>query len=298
MKFETFIEVAQVQALLDKQGYAIGKVDPKAYHSWKEELENCVSKSSICEYMKSPYAYHFARKHGLKKESAAMSAGSLVDCLCLTPELFDSQYCTEEINRRTNEGKARAAEIKAAGLTCVKPEEVTEAKLIADNASIVLDYLANSKGFATQVAMWVRLERVGVRTLEVPLTVCGMIDALPMSVSSPIVDLKTTSVDMTSTYLLSKNIVDFDYGVQAAMYRDLYALCTGEQREFAFLFAGSKAPYFARVVTMSDELVDHYQWRYQKALYEFSVALRFDKWGNHWLDDMEFKLPEWKKGGE
>ena len=56
MKVSDFerLTLERVQELLEKQGSAIGLVDPDEYHAWKKELPNCVSKSSLVEFMENP----------------------------------------------------------------------------------------------------------------------------------------------------------------------------------------------------------------------------------------------------
>ena len=90
---------------------------PEVYHAAKGEVERklrcpVVSKSLLWDFMKDPYGSRWRAIQEVRKESEALRKGSLVDCLTLTPELFGELYVVEEVNRRTNAGKARVAELE------------------------------------------------------------------------------------------------------------------------------------------------------------------------------------------
>lgn len=291
--FELIESVDQVRASLAEKGVCIGRVNPEAYHRWKGELPApVVSKSSLHEFAASPWAYKWRRDNGRAVASAGFALGSAVDAALLTPELFARQYVCEEVDRRTKAGKARAAELEAAGVTALRPEEAEVVRLARDHAAHALELLQLRLGetYESQVAMWAYLTQLGGSPLPMPLIVTGMLDICPHK-GGMLLDLKTTSKPVGSEKALNYAMLDYEYGVQAALYRDLFEMCTGERRgEFAFLFVETTLPCLARYMWVSDEQMLAYREYYQRKLREFSQALALDEWGDCVLEDARLSL--------
>ena len=298
------ITYEQVLERLQTDGYAIGAVNPREYHKWKGMLAEALdvpvtSKSDLSDFAACPLRYRYNKENGVKKSSDALRMGSLVDCLTLTPELFDKEYlCEPKRVAITKDGKPHAKgwqdpEQKAAweaaeaqGITVLTLEELAKAKVIAQRAS---EHLAErglilGQTFQSQVAMWVCLRSVGGVPLACPVVVTGMMDILPLGGSS-IWDLKTTSMPVENEAKLMYTLEDFHYGVQAALYTDMYNLCTGEQRdEFSFLFtATGELPVMSREVTMQTEALEFYRAMYERWLVAFALAHATGDWGLHTL---------------
>ena len=294
ISFELVVE------LLRSQGYAIGAVNPRVYHAWKPQLAEVLgcpvtSKSDLGDFAASPLRYKYNKDHGIRKCSDALRLGSLVDCLVLTPELFQQEYlCEPKRVALTKEGKPHAkgvqdpvqrAEWEAAeaqGITVLTPEELARGKELAGRAA---EHLAErglvlGESFQSQVAMWVRLDQVGGVPLATPVVVTGMMDILPL-VGNSILDLKTTSVPVENEVKLMYTLEDFHYGVQAALYSDMFNLCTGEARsEFSFLFVGTGAPpAMSREVVMQSEALEFYRALYERWIIAFAAAHAYDDWG-------------------
>ena len=60
---------------------------------------------------------------GEPKTTASLSFGTLTHLRLLQPEKWNSQVLVESVDRRTKDGKARAAEIEASGKLVCKPED-------------------------------------------------------------------------------------------------------------------------------------------------------------------------------
>ena len=296
----SMISYADVLVRLQTDGYAIGAVNPKEYHKWKDQLAAALdvpvtSKSDLGDFAQSSLRYRYNKEHGVKKCSDALRMGSLVDCLTLTPELFDKEYlCEPKRVAITKDGKPHAKgwqdpkqkeeweAAEASGITVLTPEEFEKAKGIAGRAT---EHLAErglmlGKTFQSQVAMWVCLRSVGGVPLACPVVVTGMMDILPLGGGS-IWDLKTTSMPVENEVKLMYTLEDFHYGVQAALYTDMFNLCTGEQRdEFSFLFAGTgELPVMSREVTLQTEALDFYRAMYERWLVAFALAHATGDWG-------------------
>lgn len=287
---------------LAQRRYAVGSVDPVEYHAWKGRLSAqlgmpCVSKSSLLEFMRNPYKYKWDAEHGVKKASRALAVGSLIDCLALTPELAETLYTCEQVDRRTKAGKARAAELEGAGVTPVSPEDMEVARLAAGHARGLID-IACGEGWQSQVGMWVVIDAVGAVELATPLVVTGMLDVCPRSAGAGLVDLKSTGVNLADCAEVNRNVAAFGYGLQAAMYCDLFAAVTGEERDFSFVFVSSEPPCQVRRVRVDEATLCAYRRRYQLALVEFAECAATGRFGSVELDDMVYNPPAWElKGG-
>ena len=297
MDFETITDVARVKELLGSQGFAIGRVNPTAYHEWKDKLGHCVSKSSLVDFMDCPYVFDYKRRHKLRKESTAMRWGSLVDCLALTPELTDKMYSCEKVNRRTNEGKARVAELAASGVVISTPDEMNDARDAATMMQGMLDDLSGSDGYVSQVGMWVQLESIGDVKLAVPVILTGLVDAWALS-GERLIDAKTTSADVNVPAKLIRTIADFSYGIQAAIYIDLARVCTGLDFDFYFAFQSSEKPFVGRVVSMQPMDVCLYRSRYQSGVIAYAQCCASGDWGSPQLPDMVYVPPMWELNKE
>ena len=128
--------------------------------------------------------------------------------------------------------------------------------------------------------MWVCLRSVGGVPLACPVVVTGMMDILPTKGKS-IDDLKTTSLPVENEMKLMYTLEDYHYGVQAAMYTDMFNLCTGEERdEFGFFFAGTgELPVMSREVVMQTEALEFYRAMYERWIIAFAAAHALNDWG-------------------
>ena len=205
--------VAAVMGGLKGEGCWSGQVVPEVYHAAKRELERrmklpVVSKSSLLDFMEDPYAFHWRQVSGEEEKSEALRKGALIDCLTLTPELAGDVYVVEEVNRRTNAGKARVAELEGAGKVIVSPEEYEAARKVGMLARGELE--ARLGEYRTQVAAFFLTDEVCGEGLATPVVICGMFDVVPGDAGLPIVDLKTTSRSIVSEREVSRSrVADF-----------------------------------------------------------------------------------------
>lgn len=289
----------KVEKKLRKHGYAEEIVNPTEYHHIKAMLEDAfgcpvISKSSLCDYMDDPYKYYYDREKGIRKQSKSLRAGSIIDTLALTPDIADRIIAVEEINRRTNAGKARAAELEAAGKIIVSPEEYAEA---SENAKLVRDTIKRELGdvpWHSQHAVWVKMDTIGDVKLPTPIILTGMMDILPESDTCPIIDLKTTSAKILSTRELEDTVARYNYGVQAAIYTDL--LYTIEQRPrppFTFLFINTSPPTRLRFFEMRETDITACRALYTRKIQDFAEAWKNDDYGEALVPRHIGYLPKW-----
>lgn len=298
MIFESITLEGVLEQLAGRR-YAIGAVNPQDYHAWKSRLGMpCVSKSSLLDFMRNPYKYRWDAERGIKKSGKALAVGSLIDCLTLTPDLTGSLYVCEQVDRRTKAGKARAAELDAKGITPVSPEDMEVASMAARHARELIEGLC-CRGWQSQVGMWVVVDTIGAVQLATPIVVTGMLDVCPFAASDPLIDLKSTSVNLADNAEVNRNMAVYGYGYQAAMYRDLFAAVTGEERDFAFVFVASEAPCQVRRVEVDSATLCAYRRRYQLALIDYAECAAQGRFGSLELECMSYNPPAWElKGGE
>ena len=308
MNIPTLNSADEVIAALNERGACWGRVpSTEAYHAWKPLIEQelgaaVVSKSALHEFAVSPYRF----KWGKRKESDGMRFGQLVDGLALTPEGFASEFyvLSEKIDRRTKAGKEAwaAVEAEAAGRTLVQPEEYAQAERCAILAEAALDEygLRMGENATAQVAMFVFMAEIFGEALPCPLVVTGCLDILPHE-GETLWDLKTTREDVESEGRLSRVCEDFAYGVQAALYRDLFYVCTGERREvFRFLFVSTmtkddeQPAVQCRVVSMENGTLLHYAQYYTRLLREYAAAYDSGEWGSEHLPEVVFVPSKWE----
>lgn len=183
------------------------------------------------------------------------------------------------------------ADCAARGITIVKHDDVELSEAVAAQAT---DHLASlglvrDVSFASQVAMWVYVDELEGVKLATPLIVTGMIDILPLSGGS-IMDLKTTSADVNNAEKLFYAMEDFRYGVQAALYLDLYNQCTGDARDsFSFLFVNTSFPAMSREVYLTPADVEMYRRDYMNLLRRYALACANDEWGEATLDAVYYQ---------
>lgn len=296
----------QVVAQLKTSGCAAGQVNPTEYHAWKgrlaEELGMPVtSKSDLADFAANRYAWKKAKEAGTRKSSAALELGSLVDCLALTPELFEEQYlCEPKRVALKKDGtpyangqqdatqKAEWEAAVAAGRRLLSPDEYERGARIAGQVVRHMELIGLVVGETcdTQVGLWVCVAELGGVPLATPIILCAMLDVLPHE-GRRIVDVKTTGKDVASESALVYAAEDFWYGAQAALYTDMFNLVApdDERCEFVFLFVGTggEVPMSRELVMLGDSLA-LYREVYTGWVREFALAHADGDWGTPELE--------------
>lgn len=317
---------------LESTGFAVGPVRPQDYHAWKGRLERetgcpVVSKTDLAEFARSPFRYHCRKVNGEREETAAMRRGSLIDTLVLTPELFDELYALpwlptepkvvrkqkdgtpyksgeQDPEQKARWGAAKAAhEAACAGKTLITQKELEEAHVVARRALNHLEERGLRRGvsYETQVAFFVVVDDVGGKPLDHTLIVCGMADILPHAESefgAEVMDLKSTSADVTSAHELTKHAERLLYGVQAALYADHLSSCLQfhwPRRErsrgrFRFLFVGTTEPTLSVELLMAEEPMAFYRRLYRRLLLAYAAAYKADDWGTPTLPPVDYEV--------
>jgi hypothetical protein len=259
--------------------------------TWETVTDKAVSKSLICDFVEDPAAW----KASVKKEpTAAMQAGSVLDCLLTEPHKFETRYVMSEYDKfQSNESKAWKKEMEDAGLVVLKKDQLdsAQAQLIAIKSKLEAAELLKDAQF--QVAFRHKTKH--------PFMSKGLIDILP-SDGETIVDLKTCVASaLESKRALRKYIYDWMYHVQAGCYCEGYAIASGQERtRFKFIFVTSTAPYRVAVVELPIAAIMFGADIYRNGVNRFATCLESNSWPSLWDGEVELDLPEYAylEGGE
>jgi exodeoxyribonuclease VIII len=252
--------------------------------TWESAKDKAVSKSLICNFIEDPAAW----KASIKKEpTAAMQAGSVLDCLLTEPDKFDTRYVMSEYTEfRTNESKQWRQEMEDAGLVVLKQDQFdsAQAQLMAikskPEAATLLD------GAQFQVAFRHKTKH--------PFASKGLIDILPND-GETIVDLKTCAASaLESKRSLARYIFDWGYHIQAGCYCEGYAIASGNERtRFKFIFVTSTAPYRVAVVELPIAAIMFGADIYRNGVNRFATCLESNHWPSIWDGEIELDLPQY-----
>lgn len=305
-----FLQFEDVLQALRSEGKCSGQVKPDEYHAMKPQLEEAlgvpvISKSTLSEFSAGSFRFKWNRDNNIRPASAALALGSLVDTLTLTPELFPQLYSVEEPRVQLkkdgtpySDGRqdpAQKAEWQAKaemGISVISPDEHKKGEAISSVAkeALLAHGLFIGETCETQVGMWVFIDNLHGEPLACPMVVTGMLDLLPTRNSELLWDLKTTSEDICDAGRISRNAETFHYGMQAALYSDLWRICSGEEhaRKFGFLFVGTKEPYMARALFMGADVLELYREEYSQLMSEYAIASKLDYWGEAEQEPIHF----------
>lgn len=250
-----------------------------------------------------------------QKTTANMTAGNLLDCLMFTPGEFDSRFGILKYDElRTKAAKGQRDSILESGKTPVKKQEVDTAYAQL-NAVLHTDVKpepwraiwTDRDGVALNGDAQGGISR-GLKSLG--LTVVGKPDFAPAKdgpYGDCLVDLKLTAACGLDAW--SRQVVNFAYHWQAALYLDLFNAETGEERtRFLHLVVESEAPYDCGLVELSPNDIADGQIEYQQAMEDYAYCLRNNEWPSAYSGTPDYEtdnvaplmvsLPRWNKKKE
>ena len=236
-------------------------ISPRDYHAWEFDPDNPsagpVSNSLFKRFVKvGPLAF----KYGPKRQgSAAMSWGSLVDCLLFTPNQFDAEFSFKEDNPhlsadggvRSKAAREWQAEREEAGTIFIKGEDHVNAQLAVERLRETPIAAEIIEGADFQVALSYTADH------GVPFK--ALLDTVPhhLDHDDSIVDLKTTGANLYSDDDLARQVGKFGYHIQAALY--LYAwnkLSSDYRNRWQIVWQSSAPPYEVRVTELDQGWIE------------------------------------------
>jgi hypothetical protein len=215
-------------------------------------------------------------------DSDAKEWGALIDCMTLSPDRFRTAYAmTPEMypDSKTGEPKpwnwnanyCKAWRDERPGVTIIRPNEFEEASaavsvLMADEQ--IRDLIKLSRKQVMVVAEYKDADT----DLTVPLKcLIDLVSGIGLA------DLKTCST--ASPFVWPRDVFNYGYNVQAALYLDAYNLATGENRqEFVHILQESFAPWETAKRMLSAEFIELGRASYIAALKRYCGCLKENRW--------------------
>jgi exodeoxyribonuclease VIII len=240
-----------------------------------------ISASQLKTVMQSPYHYwsrYLDPSRTPTIATSAMKLGSLVHCAVLEPDELSKRYGITP-DRRSNAGKALAAEMEASGIEAVTAQEMEQALAMA--ASVRSNSTAAmllSNGAAEQSFWWDDVS-TGLRCKCRP-------DWLSAD-GATIVDLKTC-VDASPTGF-AKSVAQWSYQVQSAHY-----LCGTLAKRFIFVAVEKQSPYAIGVYELDAEALVHGSIARHNALQRIQDCRAINEWPGYTDGGIQtLQLPGW-----
>lgn len=225
---------------------------------------NYVSVTELKTFDESPYTYY--KKYLLhdkmeQKRNASFTLGTLVHCLILEPEKYESEYIISDIRRDTRTKAYQDLLLEAQDKTIITQAEYDKAKEIADNAKPFLpsefiaeaSFLYEGENFHTKVKS--RFDAYCDKT-------------------NIIYDIKTTN-DLPTADNVLKTILNLKYHWQVAFYWDIFYAVKGFEPEgFEMIFCQTNFPYAVCSFRMDSSVIDVGHYEYKKSHKKLSLALQ------------------------
>ena len=171
--------------------------------------------------------------------TAAMRFGTLVHCAVLEPDELNARFAVAP-DRRTKEGKAAAAEFKAAGIEPVSAADMAIAVAMRDAVRSHPDAMALLKEGQAEQSYWYDDKPSGLRCKCRPDWMTG----------DTLVDLKTTTD--ASPRGFAKSVAQYRYHVQADHY-----LAGTLARRMVFIAVEKTYPFAVGVYELDQDALDH-----------------------------------------
>ena len=280
-------------------------INPEVYHAVTERRghrDYPVSKSMLSEFASCPARWIRGYE---RPESKALTNGSLVDCLLLTPEKFDHTYFVlpETYPAPATHAKVKKGEISAgdplpwnsnasvceAFVEANKGREAVKTKEYLEARSAVSTVLADSSlsemlHLAQKQVMVVGEYHDRATGITVPAK--ALLDIVPAkdgTFGKFRIDFKSCRSAAMRKWV--RDCFDYGYGMQAAFHGDLHDAATGEDRpSFAHIVQESVAPYHVEKRLLSVEFVELGRGQYMSALALYCRCLSSGVWPGYHAD--------------
>jgi len=259
--------------------------------TWATVKGKSVSKSLICNFIKDAAAWKSAPP---KETTAAMQAGSVLDCLLTESHTFHDRYAMSIFDDfRSNESKAWRTEMEESGKVVLKQADFDTAQAQMNAIYAKPEAKALRRNAQLQVAFR--------HATKYPFGSKGLIDILPDD-GETIVDLKTCDPSaLESRRKLANYICDWGYHIQAGAYCEGYSIASGQERtKFKFIFVTSKPPFRVAVIELPLRAILYGADIYRTGVKRFAECLEHNEWPSMWDGEVELDIPEWGygEGGE
>ena len=247
-------------------------------------IGKAVSKSMLTKFAEDPGTW----KRSIRKETtAAMRTGSLVDCLLLEPDKFETRYALSPYaDFRKKEAQEWRSEMAKGGVEVITEDQMATAQDMVDACKNHYDAGALLYGAKTQLAFR--------HATKHGFDAKGLIDAVPLA-EDTLVDLKTCRASaLENKRSLQREIFEWGYHIQAGAYLDGFNIAGGEERtRFKFVFVSSAPPHTVAVIELPLAAILLGAEQYRAAMQRFADCLMDDVWPSQWDGTVELDLPEY-----
>ena len=248
-------------------------ISNEEYHA-----DPAISASQLKKVMQSPYHYWSAYLDPSRTPTIATSAmklGSLTHCCVLEPDEVSKRYGITP-DRRSNAGKALAAEMEASGIEAVTAQEMEQAlSMAAAVRSHPTAGLLLANGQAEQSFWWDDIA-TGLRCKCRPDWFDGEL----------IVDLKTCQDASPAGF--GKAVAAFHYQLQAAHY-----LAGTLVKRFIFVAVEKTYPFGIGVYELDQEALVHGSIARHNALQRIQDCRAIGEWPGYTDGIQTLQLPGW-----
>jgi len=212
-------------------------------------------------------------------QTAAMKLGSLTHCAVLEPDELANRYGIAP-DRRTNAGKAVAAEMEAGGIEAVTAPEMEQAMAMAASVRSHQAAAALLRDGKAEQSFWWDDIQTGLRCKCRPDWYNGTI----------IVDLKTTTDASPKGF--AKSVAQWRYHVQ----QNHYLAGTFAER-FVFFAVEKTYPYAVGVYELDETAALHGEAERRNNLQTIADCRAIAEWPGYGNTIQPLSLPNWALGG-
>jgi hypothetical protein len=276
---------------------------PSEYHAWGVNKDNLsdspVSNSMLKQFAENPWNW---RNYDKEFKSDALTWGSLVDCLLLTPAEFTNEFIVkpDDAPRKPTSAQVNAVKKSEKALESITWWDEFNARM--DGKTLIDDYTYNKAsnavrmlkshseaseildGASTQTA--IIHEHAGIKFKS-------LLDIVPENANWDhfLVDLKTTSSKLDDESL-SKQIFKYKYHWQAAFYLWLWNKQSKDsRRKFAFIFQNSET-HEVRVVELDQSAIESGMIMIKHHITDYMRRVKTNDWASRYATGCdEINLP-------
>jgi exodeoxyribonuclease VIII len=241
------------------------------------------NKSGMDKINKSPAHYIHEKLNPTPPTPAMVFGSSFHDALLLPAEFPNRYVAAPKFDKRTNAGKAAAAEFEAAnvGKTLVDPEEMESIKGMADAIKAHPEASKFLAAGTSELSCFWNDAETGV--------LCKARPDLLLD-NGTIVDIKTTNDASFSEF--QKSIANFRYHVQAAWYLDGVKKFQPAD-SFVFVAVEKKPPYAVAVYMIDEASIEKGREEYRKNLKIYAECLKTGVWPAYSEELQIISIPFW-----
>lgn len=265
------------------------------------QADPAIGSSGFKLLKRSRLHYWEARRNPERVERVATRAlrrGSAFHCALFEPHDFPNRYIAipEDLNRRTNEGKATWKAIEERGQVPMTVKEIAQVNAMANAArsmpfsTVLLEDHADLVENETSI-FWTD-PRTGARCKVRPDLLIRPCKMFPRGF---ILDGK--SCEDASPAAWPRQAWNYDYPTQAAYYQDgfMVAFGTDAPPDFLWLAQESAAPYAGKYYAAGEDLLAYARKQYAPLLELFAESDRTDTWPGYpiEIETLASALPGW-----